>query len=59
MRWKGLLKEVAEQKEMKIHPYAQILPPMSDKEFDALVHDIKRSGLQEEIVTLKGEILDG
>ena len=44
---------------MKPHEYSKILPPLSEDEINALASDIKANGLQESIVTLNGEILDG
>ena len=41
------------------HPIANIFPRMSDTEFDELVEDIKKNGLQEHIWLYEGKILDG
>jgi hypothetical protein len=46
--------------EIKFHPLARLGGPlMEGEEFDALVADIKKNGLQEWIVTYQGMILDG
>lgn len=44
---------------MKIHPLAELFPPMEKEEYADFVKDIKFNGLQDEIVTLDGAILDG
>jgi hypothetical protein len=44
---------------LKAHPFAATYPPMDPEEFDALVEDIKKRGLQREIVLYQGQILDG
>jgi hypothetical protein len=46
-------------KEYEIHPLANLLPPMTDEEFKALVEDIKKNGVLEPIVLHEGKILDG
>lgn len=43
----------------KISEYAQVLPDMSAKEYQALLDDIKEHGLRDDIVLHNGEILDG
>jgi len=44
---------------MKTHPYAELCPPMTADELDALVTDIKEHGLLEPIVVFEDMILDG
>jgi N6-adenosine-specific RNA methylase IME4 len=45
--------------ELEFHPLANIFPLIEGAEFDALVDDIRTSGLRENIVLLDGAILDG
>jgi ParB-like chromosome segregation protein Spo0J len=45
--------------QLQFHPLADLIPPMRDEEFAALVNNIKQNGLQEEIVLHEGMILDG
>ena len=42
-----------------IHPAASIFPMLSDAELNVLAEDIKTNGLHEEIVTFKGQVIDG
>jgi ParB-like chromosome segregation protein Spo0J len=51
--------EGIDQNDLKPHPYADMFPLMQDKDFDSLVTSIGKDGLEEPIVTYKGEILDG
>tara|TARA_Y100000310_G_scaffold272288_1_gene287163 strand:+ start:828 stop:1904 length:1077 start_codon:yes stop_codon:yes gene_type:complete len=44
---------------MKAHEFADIFPLMNPKGFKELKIDIKEHGQQDEIITYKGEILDG
>jgi len=44
---------------VKFHPLADLVPPMTDEEFDILVADIKANGLRESIMLHEGMILDG
>jgi hypothetical protein len=44
---------------MQEHEAAALFPPMSKREFEALVVDIKENGQREPIITLDGKILDG
>jgi hypothetical protein len=44
---------------MKVHPTAEMFPPMTSEEFAALADDIEVNGLLEPITTLDGMILDG
>lgn len=44
---------------LSIHPLAELFPAIEGEAFDALVEDIRRHGLHEEIVLLDGAILDG
>jgi DNA modification methylase/ParB-like chromosome segregation protein Spo0J len=44
---------------MEIHPFANIFPDMSEREFSALRDDIKDHGQREPILTYQGKIVDG
>jgi hypothetical protein len=44
---------------LSFHPHSDLFPLMDGPEFDALVVDIKTNGLQEPIITLGDQILDG
>ena len=44
---------------LPIHPLAELFPALEGEAFDALVEDIRRHGVREEIVLLDGAILDG
>lgn len=44
---------------MKAHKLANLLPPMTDQEYESLKQDIKANGLNEDIWTYQGTILDG
>lgn len=44
---------------MKIHPLADLFPPMTPNEMAALAADIKANGLAQPITTLDGKVLDG
>ena len=41
------------------HPYAEVFPPLTAAEFDALCRAILLRGLHEPIVMHEGKILDG
>ena len=43
----------------RVHELAKLLPPMSHAEFESLVENVKANGLEEPIVLLDGQILDG
>lgn len=45
--------------EYEVHPLANIFPMMEDDQFDALVADILRHGIQTPITLYQGKILDG
>ena len=47
------------KKPVPIHPAAELLPPMTDAEFQALKEDLAVNGLQESIKLLDGKLLDG
>jgi hypothetical protein len=44
---------------LPIHPYAELFPPMTHPDFDRLCGDIQWHGLQEDIVTHEGQVLEG
>jgi ParB-like chromosome segregation protein Spo0J len=44
---------------LKPHPFADLLPAMSDDEFKSLVSDVRANGLRVPIVTYQDQILDG
>lgn len=46
-------------KDYRVHPLAQLFPPMSREEYIELRDDIKQHGLREPLVLLDGKILDG
>jgi hypothetical protein len=45
--------------ELRFHPLADIFPLLEGAEFDALVADIKKRGVREDITLYEGKILDG
>ena len=44
---------------LKVHPAANLLPRMSETEFQALKDDIEKNGLRTSIVLYQGQLLDG
>lgn len=46
-------------RELTIHPVADIMPPLSEIEFDALVSDIRRNGQINPIIVHNNQIIDG
>jgi ParB-like chromosome segregation protein Spo0J len=44
---------------MKVHPFADLLPPMTEAEYDALRESIRDNGQREPITLYRGLILDG
>jgi hypothetical protein len=47
------------RKKLKIHPAADMLPHMSETEFEDLKDDIEKNGLQAPIVLYQDQLLDG
>lgn len=47
------------RKTYKPHPLSELLPPMSESEYQALKADIEMNGQVEDILLLDGKILDG
>jgi ParB-like chromosome segregation protein Spo0J len=45
--------------ELTFHEYANLFPLLEGERFDALCADIEKNGLNEPIVVLKHQILDG
>ena len=45
--------------EIRIHPYAEIFPIMTEREIDELAKDIRVNGLKESIWVWNGNIIDG
>lgn len=45
--------------ELAVHPYAELIPAMTDEEFEELRADIEANGQQEKIRLYEGKILDG
>jgi hypothetical protein len=45
--------------DIKVHPAADVFPMMSDDELDELAADIAKNGVQQPIVWLKDQLLDG
>jgi ParB-like chromosome segregation protein Spo0J len=45
--------------ELKFHPLADLIPPMTDEEYATLAADIKANGLHEPITLFEGMVLDG
>ena len=48
-----------EQSGMRVHPIADIFPPLADAEYRELSQDIAEKGLLDDIVVYEGQILDG
>lgn len=44
---------------MKVHPYAELFPPIDEAALKKLADDIAKNGQQQPIWTLEGKILDG
>lgn len=45
--------------ELKIHPAAELFPPMTEAEFLGLKEDIQQHGQREDIVVWRGQLIDG
>jgi hypothetical protein len=45
--------------DLKIHPAAELFPPMTEAEFLGLKEDIRQHGQREAIVVWKGDLIDG
>ena len=48
-----------QQHKWTLHPACEIFPPMSDDEFQKLKADIKEHGVLQDIISWRGQIIDG
>ena len=55
----AILKLSTRARDLTDHPLAELSPPLSPKDYVALVEDIRRHGIKVPILMHEGQILDG